>query len=102
MPSIDHEKLARALGAGESVHVNLDDGSKFELTAADALVTTSAPEHLRLASDATMTVALDTRLTDGLRREGLAREFTRQINDLRKQLDLAVEDRITLAWSRRR
>ncbi|GAC1344474.1 MAG: isoleucine--tRNA ligase [Candidatus Dormibacteria bacterium] len=41
-------------------------------------------------------VSLDTAITDDLRLEGLIRELSRKVNDLRKQADLALDDRITL------
>ncbi|HEY0409250.1 MAG TPA: class I tRNA ligase family protein, partial [Candidatus Dormibacteraeota bacterium] len=41
-------------------------------------------------------VVLDTELTDDLRREGMVRELSRKVNELRKQAGLALDDRITL------
>jgi isoleucyl-tRNA synthetase len=41
-------------------------------------------------------VGLDTRLDEGLRREGLAREIIRAVQDARKQAGLEVSDRIAL------
>jgi isoleucyl-tRNA synthetase len=41
-------------------------------------------------------VVLDTELTDELRREGMIRELSRKVNELRKQAGLALDDRITL------
>ena len=43
-----------------------------------------------------MAVAIDTTLTPALRREGLAREVVRAINDHRKASGLAIADRIDL------
>ncbi len=42
---------------------------------------------------------LDTELTDELKAEGLAREVIRHIQQLRKELDLKVDDRINLSLS---
>jgi isoleucyl-tRNA synthetase len=39
---------------------------------------------------------IDTRITEPLAREGMAREIVRQVQDLRKKSNLAMEDRITL------
>jgi isoleucyl-tRNA synthetase len=41
-------------------------------------------------------VSLDTEITDELRLEGIAREVSRKVNELRKQAQLRVEDRISL------
>ncbi|MCA1692615.1 MAG: DUF5915 domain-containing protein [Actinobacteria bacterium] len=35
-------------------------------------------------------------MDDDLRHEGVARELARELNDLRKQLDLAITDRVVL------
>ncbi len=43
-------------------------------------------------------VALDTVLTSELRREGLVREISRHVNDLRKEAKLTPTDRITLYY----
>jgi isoleucyl-tRNA synthetase len=51
-----------------------------------------------VASDGGETVALETSLTPELRREGLAREAIRLIQDARKSDGLDVTDRIELWW----
>jgi isoleucyl-tRNA synthetase len=42
------------------------------------------------------TIKLDTALDESLKLEGLLREFTRQVNALRKQLKLTIKDKVTL------
>jgi isoleucyl-tRNA synthetase len=44
-------------------------------------------------------VALDTRITEELAREGMARDIIRQVQELRKKAGLEMEDRITLHLS---
>ncbi len=45
-------------------------------------------------------VALDTTLDDDLRREGLARELARKLNDLRKASGLEISDRVRVTlWA---
>ncbi len=44
-------------------------------------------------------VALDTTLTDALRREGRARDLARVVQEVRKKAGLALSDRITLYLS---
>ena len=46
-----------------------------------------------------MVVALDTELDDALLREGLARDFVRIVNDMRKSADFSVSDRITTYYT---
>ena len=47
----------------------------------------------------TVTVALDTTLTDALRAEGVAREFVNRVQNLRKEAGFDVSDRIAIAFS---
>jgi isoleucyl-tRNA synthetase len=51
-----------------------------------------------VAADAGETVALDLSVTPELRREGLAREVIRLVQDARKADGLEVSDRIALYW----
>jgi isoleucyl-tRNA synthetase len=57
----------------------------------------SAPQPgLVAAVEGRVTVALDTALSDELRREGLARELVSRVQNARKEFGLEVEDRIVL------
>jgi isoleucyl-tRNA synthetase len=49
-----------------------------------------------LSTDGVYSIALDLTLDDDLRRAGLAREFVRSVNDLRKRASLAISDRIVV------
>jgi isoleucyl-tRNA synthetase len=62
------------------------------------VVTQTPKEGWTVASDGGETVALETSLTPELRREGLAREAIRLIQDARKSDGLDVTDRIELWW----
>ncbi len=55
-----------------------------------------AHEGFTAAAEGAYVAALDTDVTEDLRLEGLAREFVRRVQDLRKQADLQVDDRIHL------
>jgi len=46
-----------------------------------------------------ITVGLDTEITDELKKEGLVREVTRTINQMRKEQKLTVQDSIVVAYS---
>jgi len=71
------------------------DGEKIKLSREDILVKYSAKEGL-VESDHDIVVMLDTKLTDSLREEGMAREIIRNIQDTRKQLGCEITDKIKI------
>jgi hypothetical protein len=56
----------------------------------------AAAAGFAMASEGEVTAALDTRLDEKLKKEGLAREVVNRIQALRKESDLHVSDRIVL------
>ncbi len=65
----------------------------------DILVQAVPREGLVVAGDAGIVVALDTRLSESLEYEGLAREVVRHLNDLRKEAGLELTDRIMTEYA---
>ncbi len=93
----DPEMLAQAVNAGQPVRLVVD-GETVELNPGEVLVQTAPVEGLAVATDHGVTVAVDTILTPELRNEGLAREFVRRVQDLRKSAGLDVADRIKVYY----
>jgi isoleucyl-tRNA synthetase len=60
------------------------------------LIETESAQGFACAEDEGYLVGLDTTLDADLRREGLAREIVRAVQDARKQAGLEVSDRIVL------
>jgi isoleucyl-tRNA synthetase len=83
-------------GAGTSVEV---DGAPVSLGPGDVIVTQVPRSGWAVASGGGETVALEIAITPELRREGLAREVVRTVQDARKSDGLDVSDRISLRWS---
>jgi isoleucyl-tRNA synthetase len=77
----------------------LVDGEPVALGPDDVIVTQTPRAGWSVASDAGETVALELDISPELRREGLAREVIRLVQDARKADGLEVSDRITLRWS---
>jgi isoleucyl-tRNA synthetase len=63
---------------------------------ADLVVSYTAPEGWAGVADRSTQVAIDTRITPELAREGMARDIVRLVQDLRKNSGLEMEDRIVL------
>lgn len=70
------------------------EGESFELFLADVDIQTEDIPGWLVASEGALTVALDVTLTDALRQEGNAREFVNKVQNLRKDKDFKVLDRI--------
>ena len=82
--------------AGEAYDITLADGTVFAMTAEDLLVQRSEKAGLVVATENGVTIALDTALTAELEAEGLAREIVSKVQNLRKESNLEVVDRIKL------
>jgi isoleucyl-tRNA synthetase len=72
------------------------DGQEVELLRDDVEITAETVPGLSVASDGSITVALDITLTDELIGEGIARELVSRIQALRKESGFEVTDRVQL------
>jgi isoleucyl-tRNA synthetase len=75
------------------------NGARVSLGPDDVIVTQVPRSGWAVAAAGGETVALETTITPELRREGLAREVVRLVQDARKGDGLDVSDRIWLRWS---
>ncbi|MBU1865307.1 MAG: isoleucine--tRNA ligase, partial [Actinobacteria bacterium] len=64
----------------------------------DLLVAREPREGVVVASDARLSVVLDTAVTPDLEREGWAREVVKVVQGLRRDAGLDVSDRVTVCW----
>ena len=91
----NQRELAARFEAGESVSVE-DDGQTFVVEPEDVEVRRTPRAGLAVAEDGGYLVAVTTTLTPELELEGQARELVRRIQQLRKDSDLDISDRIRL------
>jgi isoleucyl-tRNA synthetase len=91
----DQVWLAAKVRAGEPIELPCG-GDTVQLGPDDLVVSVKAPEGWTGVVDDETQVALDTRVTEELSREGMARDVVRHIQDQRKEADLEMEDRIVL------
>ena len=95
----DDGSVASALARGDEVAIAIEDGMTVPLTLEEVDMVQEVTEGWGVASDGGLTVALDLEVTDELRREGLARELVRAIQEARRAAGLDVSDRIVAAVS---
>jgi isoleucyl-tRNA synthetase len=68
----------------------------FELALDDLLISSEDIPGWSVASEGTLTVALDITITEELKKEGIARDFVNRIQNLRKEMGMEVLDKIQL------
>ncbi|HET8695885.1 MAG TPA: isoleucine--tRNA ligase, partial [Gammaproteobacteria bacterium] len=95
LAAADGAEIAAKAARGETQTFELPSGP-IEVEPADLLVETASAEGFACAEEGGYLAGLDTTLDDALRREGLARELVRAVQDARKQAGLEVSDRIEL------
>ena len=89
----DGNQLLQALQADGVVVINLPDGP-LELDTEDIEVRLQAREGWAAAQGSNCVVVLNTEVTDELRREGVAKDVIRTIQNQRKEIGCEYEDRI--------
>ena len=95
--AMDAEAAAKALLSGAPLAVSAD-GQEYAILPEEVEVRAQAKAGYAVASEGALLAALVTDLTSELEKEGLAREFVRRIQDLRKQADLEIADRIKVYY----
>jgi isoleucyl-tRNA synthetase len=70
------------------------DGQQVDITPTDVEILTEDIPGWLISSEGNLTVALDVTITDELKQEGLARELVNRIQNLRKDKDFEVTDKI--------
>ncbi len=96
--SLDPRETSTQFQLGKSVKVKVN-GKKFEILPDEVEVIVEAKEGFSTASEGGYLAALTTELTRELELEGLAREFVRRVQDVRKSADLNVNDTIVVQYS---
>lgn len=92
---LDQRSIQSVLdGAVLSIEIG---GKPIELTQDKIIVERFEKSTLKVVNEGTLTVALDSEITEELRLEGYARDLVRGVQNLRKERGLNVTDRIKLS-----
>ncbi len=76
-------------------------GGEVVLESADYEITSEDMPGWLVAAEGKLTVAMDITITDSLRKEGVARELINRIQNLRKEKDFEITDRVEVAIEKR-
>lgn len=93
MAELDQLELASTLEAGDSVTIAAG-GESYEVTPEDVEIRSTPRAGYSVAESGGYLVAVTTELDAALEREGYARELVRRIQQLRKDAELDISDRI--------
>ncbi|MDA1214371.1 MAG: DUF5915 domain-containing protein [Planctomycetota bacterium] len=96
LPQMDGKLLA-PLRRGETVEVTIQ-GEPVTLEPADVLISTERASDWVSADDSGVQIALSTTMTPELIQEGIARDFIRQVQQMRKDHNLEIQDRIAISF----
>ncbi|MFA5569863.1 MAG: isoleucine--tRNA ligase [Sphaerochaetaceae bacterium] len=83
---------------GEMVSVSYSQGD-IELGQEDLMIQRTETEGRKVLNEGSLTIGFDTLITESLLLEGLARDIVRGVQNLRKERDFDVSDRIMLSIS---
>ena len=90
------QEIAKISEAGLTVKL---DGEDFELTSENTIISIKQKEGYASTSNNRTIVVLETELTEELILEGLAREFVRKVQSLRKEADFVITDHIKVYYN---
>jgi len=93
----DQEQVAASVMAGETVRLSLDE-DVVDLLPEEIDVETVEPVDTALVEDTGYVVAIDTVITEPLRKEGMIRDLVRYVQNMRKEAGYQVEDHIRLGY----
>lgn len=85
------------LRRGDSLTVDID-GNSIDLGPDDVLISTEQAEDWVCGDEGGIQIAISTVLTDDLLRKGMSRDFVRQVQQLRKDAGLHIQDRISIEY----
>ncbi len=83
----EYERLGR-------IKVRLDDGTQIVLVENEIDIIRTGLEGWQVETELGLSVAVDTELSEELQKEGLAREFVNRVQNMRKEANFNVTDRI--------
>ena len=94
-----HHDEIRVLEKGSQLEVHINDQTVY-LNEEDVEIVSEDIPGWSVANDGPLTVALDITITEELRKEGIARDVVNRIQNLRKEMGLEVQDKISIIFEK--
>ena len=94
--SCDANEIVKIVRSGELYKTNLN-GTEVEFAESDILIAVEQSTEYSSATEGSLAVVLDTKLTEELLNEGMVREFVSKVQNLRKTSGYDVTDRIYIS-----
>ena len=94
---MDADAGAKTLLDGKPIAL-IVESQEYQILPDEVEVRALAKSGFAVASEGALMAALVTELTPELEKEGLAREFVRRVQDLRKQAEFEISDRIRIYY----
>lgn len=80
----------------KGLNLNFGDGFTYTFGKEDVIIKTTDAVGLASATDGQITIALDTAITDELKKEGIARDLVNRVQNIRKDNGYEVTDKIKI------
>ena len=93
--SVLEQSVIQSILEGSKLTIDIE-GQSVDLDETKILVDRIEKEDVKVINDGTLTVGLDTKISDELKKEGYVRDLVRGIQNLRKESGFEVTDRINL------
>jgi isoleucyl-tRNA synthetase len=90
------QKDIQQLEKDNALKFTLASGDVIQITLEDVEISFDDIPGWIVASEGTLTVALDVTITDDLKKEGIARDVVNRVQNLRKDMGLEVQDKIRI------
>ncbi len=97
----DNATIDKVLAGNYTLNTDISglEEDRIVITAEDLEVSTDAIPGYEIAAKGSLTVALDIKITDDLKKEGDAREFVNRVQNIRKDKNFDLTDRIIVKVS---
>ncbi len=97
LAKVDPQAAVNALRSGQNLALTVDE-KNIELAPEEVIINPKPKPGFAVETERAFVVALETTITPALQAEGLAREFVRRVQELRKKANFEITDHIIIYY----